>query len=668
MGGSNSKQPYCEPVTEPTETESAIYRSVLSKDALIQCPMSGERTVQEVYLKNFQKKAGQEFLGRKVNKPGEKGTFEWMTWKEIEGKVRALGAAFEKLGLAPEKAQYKDYKLKFIGIQGRNSVEWILTDITNICFGYVTMPLYDTLGDEAVEHMFKETELETLFLTTDLIEGIVKKYEDGNCPTLKNLVIMNDKNLTEDLKKSIGKLKWYAFSELLEKYKDEKVEYPTVNPDDIVYFSYTSGTTGNPKGCMISNRNCMSAIGGAEKMLYYIKPDSVYLSYLPLAHVFEKVVFMYLSYLGARYGIFGGDIRNLKDDLATLRPTFFCSVPKLLNRFHEGILEEFDKKGGISGLVARRALYVKSCAVENYGTLNDKVYDYLVFSKVKKLLGGRCEFIMSASAPLSVTVKKDLKAAFCCPIMEGYGQTEGMGGQFVQDINDTELDTVGGPVPMNEFKLVDLPDMKYTHLDKDEDGNLAPRGEVYVRGPNIIPGYYKNDEKNKDTFTEDGWLISGDIGMIVPGSHALKIVDRKKNILKLSQGEYVAPEKLEHVYKATPGVSEIFVHGDSLKSVLVAVVVLDKDDAPAEAKKAGVDSDSLEEICKSEEMAEHIKKKLREVADSKGLKGFERIDAVYLEHKSFVDNGLATSTFKLQREQVKEHYKEQLEKLYEGKK
>lgn len=668
MGGQQSKQPYCEAVSEPTDTESAVYRSILSKDSLVHTPESGAKTVQELFLSNFQKRPNQEFLGYKVDKEGVGAHYEWMTWKDIEIKVKALGTAIQKLGLAPEKAQYRDYKLKFVGIQGKNSVEWILTDIANICYGYTTMPLYDTLGEEAVAHMFEQTELETLFLTTELLNDILIKREHGKCPTLKNLVIMDNKNLTDEHRSSMKDLNCYTFFDLIEKYKEEPIEFPTVSPDDIVYFSYTSGTTGKPKGCMISNRNCMASIAGAEKVLHFVKSDSVYLSYLPLAHIFEKVVFMYMSYIGAKFGIFGGDIYKLKEDLALLKPTFFCSVPKLLNRFHDAIIGKIDKQGGVSGMVARRALSVKTDEAEKHGSTKDKVYDYLVFNKVKEVLGGRCEFILSSSAPISIPIKIHLKACFCCPLLEGYGATEGMGGQFVQDINDTDLDTVGGPVPMNEFKLVDIPEMNYFHTDKDEHGVPTPRGEIYIRGPNIIPAYYKNDEKNKDSFTEDGWLKSGDIGMLVPVSNALKIIDRKKNIFKLSQGEYVAPEKLEQIYKNTPGVAEIYIYGDSIKSVLVAVATLDPKKGVDEAKKAGVNSNDIEAICKSKEMAEHIKKSLRQTADVNGLKGFERIDAVHLDPTPFSDNDLVTSTFKLKRQQAKDHYKEILDKLYEGKK
>ena len=164
-------------------------------------------------------------------------------------------------------------------------------------------------------------------------------------------------------------------------------------------------------------------------------------------------------------------------------------------------------------------------------------------------MGGRVKVLLTASAPISVEVMDFLKIAFCAPILEAYGQTEGTGLEFATARDDPFSGHVGGPCEQNEFKLVDVQEMNYTSKDRDENGNPKPRGEILVRGPNIIKGYYKADEKNKETFTKDGWLMSGDIGEITYPGNRLKIIDRKKNIFKLSQGEYIAPEKLEGKYK-----------------------------------------------------------------------------------------------------------------------
>ena len=665
MGQSASKElVYCQPIGEAGEKESAIYRCA-SHSGLIVCPKSGARTVQEMFLNNFKDIPNKDFIGRQVKDATGKAHYEYLTWSEIEKQVKSLGTAIEKLNLAPEKKQYKDFKCRFIGIQGKNSVEWFITDITNICYGYTTMPLYDTLGEEAVQHMFEETEMETLFVSKDQIKTITKRFKEGKCPHLKNLIILDDKTLVEEDKKQLEGLKWYPFSELITNYQVEQKEYPKITPDDVAFFSYTSGTTGRPKGAIVTHRNCAAIVGGAEHTLIHLTKDTVHLSYLPLAHVFEKVVFLHLGYLGAKIAVYGGDVQKLKDDLELVKPTVFCSVPRLFNKFHDVISKKIKDQSGVTGLLARQALSSKLSAAKK-GNYTDMIYDTLIFNKTKQTLGGNVEFCLSASAPLSAKVKQLLKASFCCPVIEGYGQTEGMGGQFVQDLNDAYLESVGGPLPCNEFKLVDIPDMGYTHKDVDEQGRSTPRGEIWMRGANIIPGYYKNDEKNLETF-EDGWLKSGDIGMLVPGSNALKLIDRKKNLFKLSHGEYVAPEKLEEVYKLTPGIADIYVYGESVKSVLIAIVNLDENQAIKIASSNGISGESFEEIAKKPEMVELFKKELKKAADENGLKGFERIADLYIDPKPFADSDLITSTFKLKRQEAAKHYKVELAKLYEGK-
>lgn len=681
MGNSESKSPvYSVAISQPMPGETAVYRNAKHHQALVTQPKSGARTVQDIFLNNFKDKGSKEFLGyRKIvsHKIDEKtkrpaatweGKYTYLTFAEVEQKAKAVGSAMQILGMVPVKAQYRDYRLQFIGIQGKNSVEWVITDIANICYGYTSMPLYDTLGDEAVDHMLVETELTTLFLTSDLIKKHSKRMKSASQAHpcfLQQLVIMDEWALTpEDLAELEG-IKWYRFSQLLEIGSKDIKPFPQIQPEQIVCFSYTSGTTGQPKGAMISHKNLIATIGGAEDRLYLMSPSDVYLSYLPLAHVFERIVFLAISYYGAQYSI-NTEITKITEDLGILRPTLFCSVPRLFNKFHDSIKSKMSDLKGCKASMASKAVSTKLANIEKDGSYTHCFYDSLVFKKMRATLGGRVKFMLSGSAPLSIPVKKFLKICFSCPFLEGYGQTEGCGGQFCTDFEDPALDNVGGPLPMNEFKLIDVPEMKYFSTDSDEAGRHCPRGEILARGPNIIPGYYKNDEKNQETFDADGWLRSGDIGMILPGSNSLKIIDRRKNIFKLSHGEYVAPDKLEQVYKTTLGIADIFVYGDSLKSVLVAIINLDEQGALRLAKDNGIAANSIADLSTSTAFNDLMLKELRKTSDTNKLKGFERISKIFIDQVPFATSDLITTTFKLKRVEAKEHYKVAIEELYKG--
>lgn len=591
--------------------------------------------------------------------------FKFLTFSEVKELTSALGAGMIELGLPARKAQFRDYTIDFIGVHSKNSLEWSLIDLANVSYGLTTLPIYDTLGEEAIQCMLEQTEVSTLFVSADLIGQHVKRFKSGKFSHLKHLVIMDEKALTEEDLKALEGISWFKFSRIIEAGKNAPKTYPTVKPSDIAFFSYTSGTTGTPKGAMFSHANLVGLVAGIESGLKIINKDSVYLSYLPLAHVLEKAVFTTLTYLGAHYGIFGGDVLKLKDDLAILKPTVFVSVPRLFNKFYDAMRAKMSELTGCQGTIAKKALATKLANVEK-GQYTHFLYDKLVFKKMKEVLGGRVQCLLSGSAPLAVPVKKFLKACFAAPFLEGYGQTEGMGAEFLTHEDDARTDVVGGPVPMNEFKLIDVPEMNYFSTDKDEQGRHAPRGEILVRGANIIPGYYKADDKTAESIDADGWLHSGDIGTIVPGTNALKITDRRKNIFKLSQGEYVAPDRLEQVFKTCVGVQDIYVYGDSLKSYLVGIVNIDAAASLKLAASKGIEASTVAELATNDQFNKVLLDSLKKCADENGLKGFERLARIFIDPKPFQDHDLITTTFKLKRNDAKEFYKPQIAKLYEG--
>ena len=224
------------------------------------------------------------------------------------------------------------------------------------------------------------------------------------------------------------------------------------------------------------------------------------------------------------------------------------------------------------------------------GSTKHGCYDKLIFSKAAALLGGNVRLMVTGSAPIDKAVLEFLKIAFCCPILEGYGLTESAAGSCITSEDDPMSGHVGGPTEYVKFRLKDLPEMDYRITDTP-----YPRGEVCMIGPSIFSGYYKRPDKTAECFDEEGWFQTGDVALVYPNG-AVKIIDRSKNIFKLSQGEYIAPEKIENIFVLCPYVAQSFVYGNSLKNNVVAIVVPDKGAAIEWAKKNGGET-NYETIC-----------------------------------------------------------------------
>ena len=322
--------------------------------------------------------------------------------------------------------------------------------------------------------------------------------------------------------------------------------FDEVTGDTLYTFSYTSGTTGMPKGVMLTHKNFVCNIGGMTMFdpEFYITENDVYLSYLPLAHVIERCLLVCAMGYKMQYGFFQGDVFKLKDDLAVLRPTIFASVPRLFNRFYDAMQQKINEVTGFKRGLLDAGVAAKLQNLATSGKTTHAFYDLVLFNKFKAILGGRVRVMVSGSAPISKEVLSFLKIAFCCQIHEGYGQTECGAPATLTWTKDPTSGHVGSPYPTLEVKLVDAPEMNYTSKDKDESGVLMPRGEICYKGSSAFKGYFRQLEATKDTIDAAGWVHTGDIGQFLPHG-VLKIIDRKKNIFKLSQGEYIAPDKVE---------------------------------------------------------------------------------------------------------------------------
>jgi long-chain acyl-CoA synthetase len=452
-------------------------------------------------------------------------------------------------------------------------------------------------------------------------------------------------------------VKLISYSKLLAQGRSSPQPFRPPKPEDIATVCYTSGTTGTPKGVVLSHGNFIASVAGMSRVVTFY-PSDIYISYLPLAHIYERANQILSVSCGVAIGFYQGDNLKLMDDLATLRPTLFCSVPRLYNRIYAGIVNAVSTSGYLRERIFKAAYNSSKQAITS-GRIASPMWDRLVFNKIKAKLGGRVRFMGSGASPLSPDVMDFLRICFGCQVREGYGMTETSCVITCMDEGDNLTGHVGSPNPACEVKLVDVPEMNYTSEDQP-----YPRGEICVRGPTVFQGYYKDEVQTKEVIDEDCWLHTGDIGLWLPGGR-LKIIDRKKNIFKLAQGEYIAPEKIENVYAKCKFIAQCFIYGDSFNSSLVAVVAVDPDVLKDWAASEGITNEDIIQLCNDPRARAAVINDMDAVGREAQLRGFEFAKAVTLVAEPFtVENGLLTPTFKIKRPQAKVYFAKEIADMY----
>lgn len=608
-----------------------------------------------------------------------------------------------------------------VGLFSINREEWCVTEQACFASGLVTVPLYDTLGDKAIVYICDQTEMEVIFTSKDklkLLTGILSSIK-----SVKRIVCFDYLNEEEiamyrnSIEKS-SEVEIVFFGTLLEQGALIPFSPRPPRPEDLCTICYTSGTTGDPKGVMLPHSAlladasaCLALCGYGpngfspdQRSLFELKSDDVHISYLPLAHIFERVVMTALTTVGAGIGFYQGDTLKLMDDIAVLRPTIFVSVPRLFNKVYDKVMAGVKQKSSFQRFMFNMAYSAKLENLRENGELKHWIYDRFVFKEIREKLGGRVRAMLSGSAPISPEVMDFLRVCFACEVYEGYGQTETSAGTCLTIRHDWTTGHVGIPAPCNEIKLVDVPDMDYFANDPSH-----PRGEICVRGPNCFTGYYKDYKNTRDTLDTDGWVHSGDIGEW-DARGRLRVIDRKKNMFKLSQGEYIAPERIEAVLTKSPLIAQCFLHGHPLESTTVAVIVPDREglnrwvhkqlerepidptvlaaggsklNTPTGEKVIVPGSPSLadskdslisrlanltfEELCEDPAVHAQIKKEISGFGKSgtDELKGFEIPKSFHLEKEPFsLENGLLTATFKLKRNEAIKKYQTIVEEMY----
>ncbi|XP_063045823.1 long-chain-fatty-acid--CoA ligase 1-like isoform X2 [Engraulis encrasicolus] len=640
--------PPCDLWQQSVEIEGGEYarRSVLMEGGkLLTYYYEDSKTLYEFLLRGVRMSNNGPCLGgRKPKQP-----YEFWSYSEVVEMAECFGSALLHRGHSKSKNPY-------IGIFSQNRPEWTMSEMACYTYSLVSVPLYDTLGTEAIEYIIDKASIATVLCDVPAKVTLLLDSLSGRKHTVTTIIAMEEVGQELVAMGKQNNIDIITFKDALAVGKANRKPPMPPLPDDLAVICFTSGTTGNPKGAMLTHKNVVSDCSAFMKIIEKNCPISntdVHISYLPLAHMFERVVQGVMLAHGASIGFFQGDIRLLMDDLAALKPTVFPVVPRLLNRMYDRIHSQASGaiKKWLLGFASRR----KEAEMNSGIMRRDSIWDKLIFKKVQANLGGRVRLMLTGAAPVSATVLTFLRGALGCQFYEGYGQTECTAGCTITLPGDWTAGHVGAPLPCNFIKLVDVSEMNYLAANGE--------GEVCVKGPNVFLGYLEDPDKTAEALDGDGWLHTGDIGKWLPNG-TLKIVDRKKHIFKLAQGEYIAPEKIENVYIRSDAVAQAFVHGDSLQACLVAIIVPDPEVLPKWAKSRGING-SYDELCKNQDVKKAILEDILKLGKDGGLKSFEQVKDIALHNEMFsVENGLLTPTFKAKRADLKNHFREQIDELY----
>nr|XP_020036118.1 long-chain-fatty-acid--CoA ligase 6 isoform X3 [Castor canadensis] len=594
-------QPPCNLLMQSEEVEDSggARRSVIGDGPqLLTHYYDDARTMYQVFRRGLSITGNGPCLGfRKPNQP-----YQWLSYQEVANRAEFLGS-----GLLQHNC--KAHTDQFIGVFAQNRPEWIIAELACYTYSMVVVPLYDTLGPGAIHYIINTADISTVIVDKPqkamlLLEHVEKKETPG----LKLIILMEpfEEALTERGQKCGVVIK---SMQAVEDCGQENHHAPVPpQPDDLSIVCFTSGTTGNPKGAMLTHGNVVADFSGFLKVtekVIFPRQDDVLVSFLPLAHMFERVIQSVVYCHGGRVGFFQGDIRLLSDDMKALRPTIFPVVPRLLNRMYDKIFCQADtpiKRWLLEFAAKRKQAEVRSGIIRN-----NSIWDELFFNKIQGSLGGRVRMIVTGAAPASPTVLGFLRAALGCQVYEGYGQTECTAGCTFTTPGDWTSGHVGAPLPCNHIKLVDVEELNYW--------TCKGEGEICVRGPNVFKGYLKDEDRTKEALDSDGWLHTGDIGKWLP-------------------------------------------------AFLVGIVVPDPEVMPSWAQKRGIEG-PFAELCMNKELKKAILDDMVRLGKESGLHSFEQVKAIHIHCDMFsVQNGLLTPTLKAKRPELREYFRKQIEELY----
>lgn len=596
--------------------------------------------IQTIYhlFKDFKEIFKDRPFVRYRNKAGE-----WvkLSIEEYYEQVYILAAGLHSLNLK---------KNDKICLMGDTYYKWNIIDFSIEITGLVNVPIYPTLTPGQIEFIINDSEAKIIFVSNEeYLKKIIQIKNQLN--NVEKIIVIDNFDFKEDEKLiSINKIKEIGADILKSKSSDYLEQMgESINEDDLATILYTSGTTGIPKGVMLSHKNIVSNALGAVNKLKLTKYKST-LIFLPLSHAFSRTCTYALLYAGLTVW-YAENLNTLGRDMIESKPEVMIVVPRVFEKVYERILDSINENGGIKKIifywakkiairVARRKL--RNAKVSPFLKFQYHIADRLVYKTIREKTGGRLNFAVSGSSPLPNYISYFF-FGIGIPVLEGYGLTEASPIISTNTLEKNVIGTVGTPFEKIEIKLDD-------------------ENELMIKGPNVMMGYYKNKEETEKVITEDGWLRTGDICEIVHDDF-IKIIDRKKDLFKTSGGKYIAPQKIENLAKKNQYIEEFVVIAENRKFAS-AIILPNFDKLEKYASENNLTYKDLDELVNDKRIHQLYQKIIDEDINSE-LARYETIKKFIIINEAFtIENGQLTPTLKIKRKKVNEVYRSSLNKLY----
>ncbi|GHF35425.1 AMP-dependent synthetase [Streptomyces mashuensis] len=612
-------------------------------------------SVAHLFLERIEATPDAEAYRRPVPSASGQGPDDWesLTWRQAADRVFGIAAGLIDLGILPEER---------VALASNTRLDWILSDLGIMCAGAANTPVYPSTNAEETAYMLSDAGCRVL-IAEDAAQVAKARQCRADLPGLAHVVVIDPAGAEpaegdpEGWLLTLAELEKRGAAHLEQHPEAVRERIAALRPEQLATLIYTSGTTGRPKGVRLRH-DAWAYMGRAIHATGLVEPQDVQYLWLPLAHVFGKVLTAGQISVGHITAV-DGRVDKIIENLPVVRPTYMAAVPRIFEKVYNGVATKAREGGPAKYRIFRWAAevaraYAKT-SQENFrrtGTRSvpfalaaqHRIADVLVYAKIRQAFGGRLRACVSGASALAPEIGYFFSGAGI-HILEGYGLTETSAANLVNPGEAYRTGTVGKPLPGTEVRIAD-------------------DGEILLRSPGVMEGYHGQPERTAEVLESDGWFHTGDIGELSPDGY-LRITDRKKDLIKTSGGKYVAPAEIEGRFKALcPYVSNILVHGAD-RNFCSALIALDGPSLLDWAKEQGMAGKSYAEVVDDPRTVEMVEGYVRDL--NAGLQRWQTVKKFRLLPRDLdVEHGELTPSLKLKRPVVERQYKDLIEEMYEG--